>query len=118
MISCFDSLFEKREDIRSSTISAGRSINLALSHRGIKALRKANVYDEIKKELIPMKGRLIHEVNGATQFQPYSINKNEYINSISRSRLNQILLNKAEESGKVKIYFKHSLSKIHNNELI
>ena len=115
---CKVTLFEKREDIRNSTISAGRSINLALSHRGIEALREANIYDEIKKELIPMKGRLIHDTNGETQFQPYSINKDEYINSISRSRLNQILLNKAEESGKVKIYFKHSLSKIHADKLI
>ena len=79
---CEVSLFEKREDIRNSTISTGRSINLALSHRGIEALREANIYDEIKKELIPMKGRLIHDTNGETQFQPYSINKDEYINNV------------------------------------
>ena len=112
------SLFEKRPDIRKNMFFSGRSINLALSHRGIKALQKANIFDEIIKELIPMKGRLIHGVSGDTHFHPYSINKSEYINSISRNKLNQILLNKAEESGKVKIYFEHSLSKIQNNELI
>ena len=66
-------LYEKRSDLRITDISVGRSINLALSYRGIKALKKANVFDEIEPQLIPMKGRLIHSINGEKKFQPYSI---------------------------------------------
>ena len=105
-------LYEKRSDIRLNDMSPGRSINLALSHRGIKALKSANIFDQIKPQLIPMRGRMIHLLNGDIKFQPYCIYSNEYINSVSRSKLNKILLNKAEESKKIKIHFNHSLSKV------
>ncbi len=113
-------LYEKRPDLRVENISVGRSINLALSHRGIKALQSADIFDKIEPQLIPMKGRMIHLSNGNTEFQPYSIRSNEYINSVSRGELNKILINKAEASGKVQIYFTHSLLKIDesNNELV
>ena len=77
-------LYEKRPDLRIENISVGRSINLALSHRGIKALQSADVFDKIEPLLIPMKGRMIHLSNGDTEFQPYSLHSNEYINSESR----------------------------------
>ena len=105
-------LYEKRSDLRLENISVGRSINLALSHRGIKALQSADVFDEIEPLLIPMKGRMVHLSDGNIEFQPYSIRSNEYINSVSRGALNKILMTKAEESRKVQIYFNHSLSKI------
>ena len=105
-------LFEKRSDPRINDISAGRSINLALSHRGIKALKHADVFTEVEPHLIPMKGRMIHHLSGKLEFQPYSIHSNEYINSVSRSELNKILMSKAEISGKVKIFFNHSLKKV------
>ena len=72
-------LYEKRPDLRIENISVGRSINLALSHRGIKALQSAEIFDKIEPQLIPMKGRMIHLSNGNTEFQPYSIRLNEYI---------------------------------------
>ena len=105
-------LYEKRLDLRREKISAGRSINLALSHRGINALKSANVFDAIEPHMIPMKGRMIHHVNGELEFQSYSIHDNEHINSVSRGELNKILMDKAEESGNVDIYFDHSLSQI------
>ena len=113
-------LYEKRPDLRIKNISVGRSINLALSHRGIKALRSADIFDKIEPLLIPMKGRMVHLLNGNKEFQPYSINSNEYINSVSRGELNKILMTKAEASGKVQIYFTHLLLKIDeaNNELV
>ena len=77
-------LYEKRSDLRVENISVGRSINLALSHRGIKALQAADVFDKIEPQLIPMKGRMVHLSNGDTEFQPYSIRSNQYINSVSR----------------------------------
>jgi kynurenine 3-monooxygenase len=113
-------LYEKRPDLRIENISVGKSINLALSHRGIKALQSADVYDQIEPLLIPMKGRLIHLSSGEISFQPYSIHSHEHINSISRGELNKILMTKAEESEKVQIHFEHSLSTIDesNNELV
>ena len=113
-------LYEKRPDLRVENISVGKSINLAVSHRGIKALKSAGVFDQIEPLLIPMKGRMIHLLNGEVEFQPYSIHSHEYINSVSRGALNKILMTAAEESGKVQIYFNHSLSEIDesNNELV
>ena len=113
-------LYEKRPDLRVENISVGRSINLALSHRGIKALQAADVFEKIEPQLIPMKGRMVHLSNGDTEFQPYSIRSNQYINSVSRGELNKILMTRAEASGKVNIFFNHLLTKIDiiNNELV
>ena len=108
-------LYEKRSDMRINNISAGRSINLALSYRGIKALKSADIFDQIESQLIPMKGRMVHLLNGEVNFQPYSINSNEYINSVSRGELNKILMNKAEKSKNIQIYFNHQLFQV--NEL-
>ena len=88
-------LYEKRADLRIENISVGKSINLALSHRGIKALKAADVFDQIEPQLIPMKGRMLHLSNGEIKFQPYSIHSHECINSVSRGALNIILMNKA-----------------------
>ncbi len=116
----FVDLYEKRCDIRNNSISAGRSINLALSHRGIKALKSAKLFDKIEPKLIPMKGRMVHLLNGKTEYQPYSIYPNEYINSVSRLELNKVLLNKAEKLKNINIYFNHQLDRIDekNNMLI
>ncbi len=110
-------LYEKRVDPRKEDLSAGRSINLALSHRGIKALKSACVFDQVKPQLIPMKGRMIHSEDGALDFQPYSINPKEYINSVSRGELNKILMTAAENTGNVNIHFDHSLIDVTIDEL-
>ena len=68
-------IFERRSDMRSSNTYSGRSINLALSQRGINALKEINIFDEIKNDIIPMSGRLIHDINGDTNFQPYGSKK-------------------------------------------
>ena len=111
-------LYEKRADLRKADISAGRSINLALSHRGIHALKSANVFNEIEPLLIPMKGRMVHLPEDNTDFQPYSINSHEYINSVSRGELNKILMTAAEKTGNVNIHFKHTLSKAESGVLV
>jgi kynurenine 3-monooxygenase len=110
-------LYEKRVDPRKEDLSAGRSINLALSHRGIKALKSACVFDQVEPQLIPMKGRMIHSEDGALDFQPYSINPKEYINSVSRGELNKILMTAAENTGNVNIHFDHSLIDVTIDEL-
>lgn len=96
-------LFERRPDMRTATISAGRSINLALSDRGIKALEEVGIMDEIKKISIPMHGRYIHNADGSTAYQPYG-NEGQYINSVSRGDLNKKLMDLAEQNG-AEIFF-------------
>ena len=98
-------LYERRPDMRTVDISAGRSINLALSDRGIAALKRVGMDDYIMSEAVPMPGRLIHGLSGETNFQPYSGREGEYINSISRGGLNKALMDKAEALGNVKIFF-------------
>lgn len=98
-------LYERRPDMRTVDISAGRSINLALSDRGIAALKRVGMDDYIMAEAVPMPGRLIHGLSGETNFQPYSGREGENINSISRGGLNRALMDKAEALGNVKIFF-------------
>jgi kynurenine 3-monooxygenase len=91
-------IFERRPDIRNADISAGKSINLAMSERGWKALDAVGVGDEIRKMAIPMYGRMIHHPDGKQVFQPYGIHK-QAINSVSRGGLNAILMDFAEKNG-------------------
>ena len=100
-------LVEKRPDLRKVTQDAGRSINLALSDRGLRGLRLAGVEEAAKKLCIPMNGRMIHDKAGNTFLSPYSGRKDEYINSISRPGLNMLLLNEAEKMSNVNIIFNH-----------
>ena len=80
-------------------MSAGRSINLALSTRGIHALQQAGLWERMRNIIIPMKGRMMHSVAGALTFQPYGQNEAEVIHSISRAELNIALMNAAEQHG-------------------
>jgi kynurenine 3-monooxygenase len=102
-------IFERRPDMRKESISAGRSINLALSARGNHALKEVGLYDKIKPNTIPMKGRMIHDLNGNTHLQPYGQKENEVIFSVSRAQLNMELMTLAEETGNVTIQFNHQL---------
>ncbi|MBK9729448.1 MAG: FAD-dependent monooxygenase [Saprospiraceae bacterium] len=98
-------LFESRSDMRKTDISAGRSINLALSHRGIRALKLAGIDQEILSQAIQMKGRMIHDLKGNLQFQDYSLRPGEHINSISRRNLNVILMDAIEKIKPHAIHF-------------
>ena len=100
-------VFERRPDLRTTDGGGGRSINLALSTRGITALKYVGLEEEVLKLAIPMRGRMIHSPSGELTFQQYGKDDSEYINSISRGALNQLLLDHAEKSGKVKFHFKH-----------
>ena len=90
-------LYESRPDLRRVDISAGRSINLALSDRGLKALGLVGVAEQAKEICIPMYGRLIHDTQGNTFASNYSGREGEYINSVSRQDLNALLLDEAEK---------------------
>ena len=93
------SLYEKRPDMRKVTVSAGRSINLALSDRGFRALRMVGLEEKIREQVVPMYGRMIHDLDGKTTLVKYSGREGEYINSVSREGLNVALLNEAEKMG-------------------
>ncbi len=100
---------ERRPDMRRESIAAGRSINLAISTRGLHALDLVGLEGEVLKRAIPMRGRMVHSVAGELTFQPYGRDESQYINSISRSDLNKILMTAAENTGHVDIEFNHSV---------
>lgn len=98
-------LRESRWDLRDQALEGGRSINLALSDRGLMALASVGIGDSIKKECIPMLGRMIHSVEGDLRFSKYSGREGEQINSISRTGLNVALLEKADSHDNLHITF-------------
>ncbi len=98
-------VYEMRPDLRKTDISAGRSINLAFSDRGNKAMKLVGIEDKVKALCIPMNGRMLHDKEGNTFLSNYSGRDHEYINSISRGGLNALLLDEAEKHKNVKIHF-------------
>jgi len=98
-------LVEKRKDLRKADISAGRSINLAFSDRGQKGIKRVGLEDKVKPLCIPMYGRMLHDVEGNIKLSPYSGREGEYINSISRSGLNALLLDEVETYDNVHLIF-------------
>ncbi len=104
------SVFERRGDMRTSGYEGGRSINLALSNRGIRALDEVGLANEMKKVAIPMHRRAMHDRQGNMTYQPYG-KEGQFINSVSRSALNIVLMNKAEELG-VEFFFEQRITKV------
>ncbi|MFZ4058559.1 MAG: FAD-dependent oxidoreductase [Ferruginibacter sp.] len=91
-------IYERRPDMRLEKMSAGKSINLALSDRGIKALELVGIMDKIKPISIPMHGRFLHHADNSTAFQPYG-KEGQFINAVSRGILNCTLMDEAEAHG-------------------
>lgn len=109
-------IFERRPDMRKTAMSAGKSINLALSDRGWKGLQGVGIADEIKKIAIPMYGRQIHNRDGSTVFQPYG-KDDQAIYSVSRAEINMKLMDLAEEQAGVKIHFNERCTHIDKESL-
>jgi len=99
-------IYERRTDMRKQKISAGKSINLALSNRGWKALDAVGVGDEIRKIAIPMYGRVMHDVKGNLTYQPYG-KEGQAIFSVSRGIINMTMMDIAEKYGNADIHFSH-----------
>jgi kynurenine 3-monooxygenase len=97
-------VYERRPDIREAKLAAGRSINLALSNRGWKALEQAGIKEEIEKVAIPMYGREIHDTEGNITYQAYG-KEGEAIYSVSRGGLNKELIIAADQYPNVKFFF-------------
>ncbi len=105
------SVFEKRKDLRDPANSiGGKSINLALSNRGWAPIKKLNLEKEVKKMVIPMHGRIMHDVQGGLTTQAYG-KEGEFINSISRGGLNALLMDQAEKSG-ASIFFNQGCKQV------
>ena len=106
------SVLERRQDPRRVRNEGGRSINLALSSRGIAALKKAGLMGEVEKLLIPMKGRMLHLEDGKEVFSSYGQRPDEVIYSISRDDLNVLMMDNAEQSPPVNVHFGQKLESI------
>ncbi len=105
-------VFDKLPDIRKESISAGRSINLALANRGIRPMVQLGIIDKVETLLIPMKGRMLHDVEGELQFQSYGQKPQEVIYSVSRGGLVSLLRDEAEATDNVTFHFKQVIDSI------
>src|SRR3981189_2878599 len=100
-------LYERRADPRAGNFVGGRSINLALSTRGIHALEQLDIADEVLRHAIPMRGRMIHDKSGSLHFSPYDRDPNKHINSIGRAALNSTVIEAAQRHPNVRVHFNH-----------
>jgi 2-polyprenyl-6-methoxyphenol hydroxylase and related FAD-dependent oxidoreductases len=111
-------LYERRSDPREGNIVGGRSINLAISTRGIHALQQIGIADEALRHAIPMRGRMIHDKSGALHFAPYDVDPKKCINSIGRASLNTTVIEAAQCYSNVRVHFSHKCTDVDLNEAI
>jgi len=105
-------LYERRADPREGNIVGGRSINLAISTRGIHALEQIGIADEALQQAIPMRGRMIHDKSGALHFAPYDVDPKKCINSIGRASLNTTVIEAAQRYPNVRVHFGHKCTDV------
>ena len=105
-------LYERRADPREGNMVGGRSINLAISTRGIHALKQLGMADEALRHAIPMRGRMIHDKSGALHFSPYDVDPKNCINSIGRGALNTAVIEAALRYPNVRVYFNHKCTDV------
>src|SRR6266404_1872325 len=113
-------LYERRADPREGNIVGGRSINLALSTRGIHALEQLGIADEVLRHAIPMRGRMIHPAGAgaSTIFAPYDVDPNKHINSIGRAALNTTVIEVAQRYPNVRVHFNHQCTDVDRTEAV
>lgn len=92
-------VYEKRADPRETGMEGGRSINLALAYRGLYALQKAGLDDEVMPQVVMMRGRMVHDIQGNSNFLRYGKDDSEVIWSVHRGRLNLAMIDAAEQQG-------------------
>jgi kynurenine 3-monooxygenase len=105
-------LYESRADPREGNIVGGRSINLALSTRGIYALEQIGIADEVLQHAIPMRGRMIHEKSGELHFVPYDVDPKKHINSIGRAALNTTVIEAGLRYSNVRVHFNYKCTDV------
>ncbi|MFL5785438.1 MAG: FAD-dependent oxidoreductase [Bacteriovoracaceae bacterium] len=104
-------VFEKRPDMRKQTLSAGKSINLIITAKGVRPLQNLNLWETVKKITSPVTGRTMHSKSGDLAYQPYGKDPTECNHSVSRAELNCLLMSEAEKYG-VKIVFDSALKSV------
>ncbi|WP_131760862.1 FAD-dependent oxidoreductase, partial [Actinomadura fibrosa] len=109
-------VYERRPDPRVAGAERGRSINLAVSARGLAALEQVGLRDHALKRALPMHGRMVHPLGAAPNFQPYSADGERAINSISRAELNRSLLDAAEATPGVTLRFSQRVTGVDARE--
>src|ERR1700737_5302663 len=109
-------LYERRADPRAGNFVGGRSINLALSTRGIHALEQLGIADEVLRHAIPMRGRMIHDKSGNLHFAPYDRDAKNYINSIGRAALNTTVIEAAQRYPNVHVKLNHKSPGLNLNQ--
>ena len=102
-------VYEKRPDLRRASLAGGRSINLVLTDRGLRALRRLGLNEPVQELTVPVLGRMMHSIEGELAYQPYGKDDSEHNHSVSRGELNKFLLDAAEEAGVV-IHFEHPIT--------
>lgn len=111
-------LYERRADPRAGNFVGGRSINLALSTRGIHALEQLGIADEVLQHAIPMRGRMIHDKSGELHFSPYDRDPNKHINSIGRAALNTTVIEAALRHPSAGVHFNHRCTDVDLTEAV
>lgn len=111
-------LYERRADPREGNIVGGRSINLAISTRGIHALERIGIADEALRHAIPMRGRMIHDKSGTLHFAPYDVDPKKCINSIGRASLNTAVIEAAQRYPNVGVHFNHKCTDVDLDEAV
>ncbi len=109
-------LYEQRGDPHAGNLVGGRSINLALSTRGIHALQQLGIADEVLQHAIPMRGRMIHDRSGDLHFTPYDRDPGKCINSIGRGALNNATIEAAQRYANVRVHFNERCTAVDINE--
>src|SRR5579884_4146733 len=105
-------VYEKRADPQEGNIVGGRSINLAISTRGIHALQQIGLADEALRHAIPMRGRMIHDKSGSLHFTPYDVDPQKCIYSIGRAALNATVIAAARRYPSVSVHFNHKCADV------
>ena len=105
-------LYERRADPREGNIVGGRSINLAISTRGIHALQEIGIAEEALRHAIPMRGRMIHDRSGELHFTPYDVDPKKCINSIGRAALNATVIEAAQRYSNVHVHFNYKCTDV------
>jgi kynurenine 3-monooxygenase len=105
-------VYDMRRDPRSDPLARGRSINLAISTRGLDALRRVGLADRVLEAAVPMRGRLMHREAGVLAFQPYSVDPTQVINSVSRNALNRLLIDAAAAHPNVHFAFQRKCADV------
>ena len=111
-------LYERRADPREGNMVGGRSINLAISTRGIYALEQIGIANEALQHAIPMRGRMIHDKSGELHFAPYDVDPKNCINSIGRASLNITVIQAAQRHPNVRVHFNHKCLDVDLNEAV